>query len=1100
MTDDTEVISSDTSAAVTDTRPFVVGIGASAGGLEAVRALMKNVPDELPASYVVVQHISPTHRSLLTSLIDRETHLEVHELEDNTLPVVNHVYVVPPNRNVIYQEGRFRLVPPSSEPGAPKPSVDRFFKSIAEALDDHAVGIVLSGTGSDGAYGIQAIREAGGITIAQEPATAKYDGMPNSAIQTGCVDLVLSPVNIGHSLSNLSNLPQRMAKLMDAESEAPPLSEILQVVLARTRVDFRDYKPTTVLRRLERRMVALGIETQAEYALHCRENKDEVDALFRDLLISVTRFFRDPEEFEEIRLYINDLIAASEDRTIRIWIAGCATGEEAYSIAILLVEALGGLSSLPSNKIQIFATDIDENALRIARAGRYPIGAIADISREYIDKYFVLDQDSATLSQGLKNIIIFSTHNVFQDPPFMHIDLICCRNLLIYFGSILQSRTFSSFHYSLRSKGGLFLGTADSASAAPDLFSKSDYKAHLLIKRGTSRFDHRARTRNLPLTLPQGRLASGNGRQKTPAPPSNHVNALVKAMVKSLGGDAMLMSTDLEIIRIFGDLTRYISLKDGDAPQLNHMILMDSLSREIRVLTTLATKDGEAKSGTVRELVDDPTSIAKVKVYPLTHDDLMEDLFLITIRPVDDTVKTFRGAPDAPDVSEAQTSARERNLMIEDLRRELQDAQLALAHSVEQWETANEELKTTNEELQSGSEELQSVNEELETSNEELQSTNEELVTVNEALKLVTTEATDISEEFGAILDEIKVPLLIIDKNMHVSKLSKAAIELFQIARPAAQPHISQIPLPLGFPIIGEIVNDVLFKGESITRRFTSEGWPYTLSCSAYSDGKGLTRGATLVLTTSEAERELQQLMDQIPAHLLHRTADGTVLRVSRRAATALGTTVESLTGRKLQDFLTTEDANRIAANDAEFLESQRETETKLFRARRAVDAEEISVRSDNYRYVDAKSGEISIYAVGTDVSELIETERELIRTNSELQLILHHAPFYILNRDAEGTILLINKSFAEAVGETVESAIGKNVREVFSAEDADVILADDQGLLSGDVDPGRKPAELRLRESNPHMFYISQKILEGSGPDGSDSVCSVATEVTEPR
>ena len=282
MADGTETATSDAPDAEVASKSFLIGVGASAGGLEAIRTLLKSVPDDVPAAYVVVQHISPTHRSMLSSLIDRETHLEVRELQESTVPATNHVYVVPPNRDVIFKDGELHLIPPNQAAAAPKPSVDRFFKSIAEELQGHAVGIVLSGTGSDGAYGIQAIREAGGITIAQDSATAKYDGMPNAAIETGCVDLVLSPVDIGHRLSNLSNLPQRMTKLMHAENESPPLSEILQVVLARTRVDFRDYKPTTVLRRLERRMVALGIDNQADYATHCRSNPEEVDALFRD--------------------------------------------------------------------------------------------------------------------------------------------------------------------------------------------------------------------------------------------------------------------------------------------------------------------------------------------------------------------------------------------------------------------------------------------------------------------------------------------------------------------------------------------------------------------------------------------------------------------------------------------------------------------------------------------------------------------------------------------------------------------------------------------------------------------------------------------------
>ncbi|MEM7212064.1 MAG: chemotaxis protein CheB [Pseudomonadota bacterium] len=1094
MADGETTVPSEDELHAVDQRAFVIGIGASAGGLEAIRALLKSVPEEVPASYVVVQHVSPTHRSMLASLIDRETHLDVHELSDDTSPRTNHVYVVPPNNDVLYRDGKLALVPPAKEIATPKPSVDRFFKSMAEELEDHAVGIVLSGTGSDGAYGVQAIREAGGITIAQDSATAKYDGMPNSAIETGCVDLVLSPMEIGHRLSSLSNIPQRMAELLQEEREAPPLSEILQVVLARTRVDFRDYKPTTVLRRLERRMLALGIETQEAYAQHCRQNPDEVDALFRDLLISVTRFFRDPNEFLGIRKYIEDLVAHLGDRTLRVWIAGCATGEEAYSIAILLSEALGNLMTLAPNKLQIFATDIDENALKIARAGRYPLGALGDIPDEYLEKYFVVDDVSATVRQDLKNLIIFSMHNVFQDPPFLHIDLICCRNLLIYFGPLLQTRTFSNFHYSLKPRGALFLGTADSSSATPDLFSKAEYDAHLLIKRGTSNFDHRARSRHVSLMVPDNRGSVQKESDQQSLRPSANVNALVKAMVKSLGGDAVLMSRDLNIIRIFGDLTRYISLTEGDAPQLNHMILIEPLAQEIRVLTTLAAKEGEPKSGILRHLERDPGHAVRMSAYPLTHEDLIEDMFLVTLR------RTAELPEQLPEAANEVTANRDALQIIDELRRELADAQAALAHSVEEWESANEELKTTNEELQSGSEELQSVNEELETSNEELQSTNEELVTVNEALHVATGELTETNEELNAILSQIELPLLILDKDLNISKASAPAVRIFNITHPGMHPHVSQIPLPPGFPMIAEAAKRVVMSGTPEVSNFVSDGSPYTMTCSAFVNEKDGIGGVTLVFATSQAARELQRLMDQIPAYLMHRKSDGTILRISRKAALAVGCSVNSMVGRKIQEFVVGSGAEKLTRDDRAFLESGRDEETIHRTLVSALNGREISVVSERYRFADPSCTEDTIYSVSIDVSELVETERHLSRTNAELQLILHHAPFFVLNRDVHGKVLLINKGFAEALGTTVEEATGKNVRELFSAEDAQTLIEDDLALLSGQVQPGRKQVSLNLGGPVPSVFHVSRKILKDAAPDGSSTICSVATDIGDAK
>ena len=331
---------------------FVVGVGASAGGLEAIRELVNNLPEDTPATYVIVQHMSPDHKSLLTTLIARETSLPVLEICDNVEVKKNTIYVTPPNSDVQLERGRLILKPPKKELASPKPSIDRFFISLAEEVGDKSMGIVLSGTGSDGAYGVQAIRGAGGITIAQDEKTAKYDGMPIAAVESGCVDLVLSPIQIGTHLGKILESPRDLDRFRTEEVAQHPMSDLLQVVLARTRVDFREYKPTTIQRRLERRMTALGITSQSEYTRHCRSNPTEIDALFRDFLISVTRFFRDPSEFSALRPVIQTVISENRDKPVRVWIAGCATGEEAYSVAMLFAEELGGIHALDKERVE----------------------------------------------------------------------------------------------------------------------------------------------------------------------------------------------------------------------------------------------------------------------------------------------------------------------------------------------------------------------------------------------------------------------------------------------------------------------------------------------------------------------------------------------------------------------------------------------------------------------------------------------------------------------------------------------------------------------------------------------------------------------------
>ena len=349
------------------------------------------------------------------------------------------------------------------------------------------MAIILSGTGSDGGYGVQAIREAGGITIAQDSESAKYDGMPHNAVQTGCIDLILRPQDIGVHLKKILSSPRDFNEFRKGELAESPVSDLLQILLARTRVDFREYKQTTIGRRIERRMVALGIETQEEYTQFCRNNPHALDALFKDLLISVTRFFRDSSEFERLKSHIPSLLENRGAEPLRVWIAGCATGEEAYSIAMLIADALGGPEESMKANVQIFATDIDKDALQVARRGVYALSALNDIPKELADKYLIRQADGVRVIDRLRSAILFSDHNVCQDPPFQKIDLLCCRNLLIYFGNALQHKIMSRFHYSMTRNALMFLGTAESVAGSEDMFIQERDGSNIYRKRTLQR-------------------------------------------------------------------------------------------------------------------------------------------------------------------------------------------------------------------------------------------------------------------------------------------------------------------------------------------------------------------------------------------------------------------------------------------------------------------------------------------------------------------------------------------------------------------------------------------------------------------------------------
>jgi two-component system CheB/CheR fusion protein len=960
---------------------YVVGVGASAGGLEAIRELVKNLPARSGAAYVIVQHMSPQHSSLLTTLIARETALKVRDIEDGMRPEPDVVHVTPPNRDVTLEGGALRLMKPNPSVAAPKPSVDRFFISLAEGIGERAVGVVLSGTGSDGAYGVQAIREVGGITIAQDDQTAKYDGMPLAAVETGCVDLVLSPMEIGVHLSKILATPRDFDGLRGEQTPEHPMTALLQVLLARTRVDFRDYKPTTVLRRIERRMTALGIADQDAYTTYCRANPREVDALFKDLLISVTRFFRDPEEFAALKRLVQRMVEERRDAPLRVWIPGCATGEEAYSIAILLAEALGGPADLTRERVQIFATDIDGDALHVARRGRYNLAAVYDVPAAYVDRYFRKTQDAIEVLDVLKDVIMFSKHNVFQDPPFLNIDLLCCRNLLIYFGAQLQQRVLSRFQYALRSEGLLFLGTAETVAGAESMFRPEEGRAHIFRRRA----GHEGAPRRPPVgfegRMPRRGIVAAPGEAR---PAETVERAMFDALARAVGADALLVTPDMRILRVYGDLGPYVTLNERSRLQMTAAVLREPLGSEARTLVTLALRHGQPRRGLVHTIEDADLAV-QIEVFPVAGAGLSESAALIALRGV------RRTAADNRRETPAETGERER---IRTLEREVENTREALQQTIEELETSNEELQSLNEELQSTNEELQATNEELETSNEELQSTNEELVTVNEELQINAAELAAMTEDLAAVLQNIATPVLVVDEALQITRASAAAVDLFRVGARGQHVHLSQCAAPAGFPSLTEICDEALRLGQASRREIDTGDRLYILSVAPFSDAHGRLRGATMVFVETpvalKLSQQLQAVLDGGPVLMLHMDLAGRVLGLSAAMARLIGVDRASALGRPAAGVLGAETAAKLAEADARFLASGRdsapedEPEDVCLLDGRGV-RRWVSFR--RHRYRTGREGLDSVYRVGLDLTDNRREQACLQRQNEQLLL-----------------------------------------------------------------------------------------------------------------
>ena len=963
---------------------FIVCIGASAGGLEAIRELVKNLPREISASYVVAQHMSPDHKSLMTTLIARETALKVVDVEDQTVPLPNIIYVTPPNNDVVIREGKLVLLAPSNHPASPKPSVDRLFMSAAETFGEKSVGIVLSGTGSDGSYGVQAIRAAGGITIAQDDQTAKYDGMPMASVETGCTDLVLSPIKIGTHLAKILASPRELDDIRVKEVSQHPLGDLLQIVLAKTRVDFRDYKPTTIQRRLERRMNALGLAGVQEYTNHCRSNPREIDALFKDLLISVTRFFRDKDQFFAISSSVASIVNTSRDGTIRIWIAGCATGEEAYSVAILFAEAMGGLPALNKGRLQIFATDIDKNALQIARKGHYSRAALDDIPESLAEKYFDLFPDHIEVKSRLKDVILFSDHNLCQDPPFLNVSMICCRNLLIYFGNALQVKVLARLHYSLEDDGFLFLGTAESVSLSEDLFKRVSTETHLYRKRFRSISSRSAGLGTEDRSLVPG-WAKPTRTLPQKKPEAENVDRIMfDQLVNSVGPNAVLLSDDFRIIRVFGDLSRFVSINSQSQLQFSLSMFLPPLAREARTLTTISLKRQEMRKGVTHRLSGDKGHAVVMRSYPLIGGALDEGFVLLAFDRFADETNTNRPSIVVDDAEAARH--------LEALEMELETTRSELQQTIEELETSNEELQSTNEELQSTNEELQATNEELETSNEELQSTNEELVTVNQELHVASAQLTAVNDEQETMFAQITAPIMILDVALQITKASDTAIQLFNLRKPLENPHLSHCRLPEDFPFLTEFVAETLKLGKKQRAEFSSGGKYYTSESSPIYNADGKLRGATLMLTESrEASRlseELRLAFSDTGLFTMLRRLDGTILSISESAKKGYyGPEVGNIIGRNIREFLEPASHETVSRLDREFIESAAPHAMDTYSIKLEHLGDDIMHQVHRYRSIDPDTGDPAIFAVSIDVCTFRHIRPVIPTTSGHLNL-----------------------------------------------------------------------------------------------------------------
>ncbi len=741
-------------------RNFIVGIGASAGGLEALSDLIGSLPDDLGVPYIVVQHLSPTHRSMMVPLLARETSMLVKDAEDGEIPLANVIYVTPANWNIILKDGLMRLLVPGKTV-LPKPSATALFNSLAEEKGENAIGVILSGTGSDGAAGIAAIKAAGGFTFAQDPEAAKYSGMPQAAISTGCVEWVMPCKGIAEEITAIARAHGLIARTSKQENAPVTMKGLLQMVYKQSKIDFSGYKEATLSRRVERRMAANRLNNLAAYFDYCKKNPEELNKLSKDILISVTAFFRDRNSFEGLRKTLAELLASKEPGDeIRIWVPACATGEEAYSIGILLADLLG--SKINEYRIQIFATDIDMDAMAVARKGIYPESSLAEVSAETITRYFSKKVDLYEITRPIRDMVVFARQDLVQDPPFLRLDLISCRNLLIYFQPLLQMRVLSIFHFALRPSAHLFLGKSESIVHQDNLFVPVSKEARI-FKRIAAKdqiipiplySSQDAAVKN-PITIPE----RGQRKQE---------NKLQKALSEIYAPPSVLINKNMDVVEVHGDMQNFLHFPSGKLELNLTQLLRREWRTEVQTLVHHAALKHTVAIGRIRPVKSSGGHNIQIEVHPVSSRD-DQKLFLIS----------FISLASPTDVSDAQQLREQPQANHNELEDELIATREHLQTVIEELETSNEELQALNEEMQAANEELQSSNEELEASNEELQSTNEELTTVNQELIVKGSELSLLNTELENLQNSTGYSLILLDQELRLQRYNKEAADLF---------------------------------------------------------------------------------------------------------------------------------------------------------------------------------------------------------------------------------------------------------------------------------------------------------------------------------
>jgi len=1110
----------------------IVGIGASAGGLEAFTQLLQNLPIDTGMAFVLVQHLDPVHASALTQILSKATSLPVREVT-NDLPVeANHVYVIPPNVSMSIAQGVLKLQP-REETGEPHRSIDFFFVSLAQDHRERAIGVILSGTASDGTLGLVAIKAEGGITFAQDES-AKYNSMPRSAVAAGCVDLVLAPDGIAKELAHIARHPYLAVRAPSPVEEAEDhvtetalsagrrgrpgsetnaaqggpahnsLKKILILLRNHSAVDFSLYKTSTIQRRITRRMALNKLVSLDAYAQFLRGTPDEIKALYADLLIGVTNFFRNPEAFDTLKRVVFPKLTPERDEPVRIWVPGCSTGQEAYSIAMAFAEFSDTSARAP--KLQVFATDVNDETLTRARAGLYVKTLLLDVSTARLRRFFVEEEGGYRVCKSLRETVIFARQNLLNDPPFSRMHLISCRNLLIYLQPNSQNNILPKFHYALRPKGFLFLGASESIGSFPDLFEPMDKKHKIFCKKSgptpALRLDFAPRhpggkEKTAPLAVAQG--------AKTLRPELNVEHEADRVALSRHTPPGVLVNAEFQILQFRGDTSPYLKPPTGWA---TFDVLKMASAELVLPLRAVLNKAKKERKAVRREKVRfDHAGKARsldIEIVPLKN--LKEPCYLIFFEEAGD-----RSVPDSPSnrstkplagpgkAGGGEPAARQ----IARLERDLAETREFLQSIQEQSEAANEELQASNEEVTSANEELQSVNEELETSQEELESTNEELTTVNEEMTNRNTELNLLINDLGNFQRSAPIPIVLLGRDLAIRRFTVAAEKQFNLSASDIGQPLGRVRHNLDMPDLEEFVGEVISTVREREREVEDihHRRSYSLRVLPYLSLDNKVDGAVLVLVDisdlKRTQREVTAARDYAEATIRTARDPQIVLRADLRVNTGneafyetFKTTRDQTDGRPIEEL----GSRQWAIPKLRALLEDIVPQNSSFNEFEVThDFPQIGRRTMllNARSLELKDGSPMILLGIEDVTE----RRKDNAAAAALAAIVNSSDDAIIGKDLNGVITSWNKGAERLFGYTEPEAVGQSVTMLIPPDRQDeepTILAH---LKHGDSVDQFETVRIRKDGSSLEISLTSSPIRDASGQVIGES--KIARDIT---